>query len=281
MRSRPGQRTTDGRTYGVADVEQFQTLDVGLDQRGVATIALNRPERHNAMDGQLIRDLSNAAIKLDDDPEVRVVVLAANGKSFCAGADLGWVEAMIGGDHEFRIEEASRLASMFNTLDSLGKPLVGRIHGQAFGGGIGLICVCDVSIGVSGSRFGLTETRLGLVPATIGPYVVNRLGVGNSRWLFASPRLMDSEEALDLGILSRVVQEADLDGSIEDVVAPFLVAAPGAVRKSKSLVRRLGREIDKDAIQDSVELLVEVLEGDEAKSGIGAFFAKTTPPWQV
>lgn len=262
-------------------MEQFQTLDASIDQRGVATIALNRPERHNAMDGQLIADLSNAATLLDNDPRVRVVVLAARGKSFCAGADLGWVEAMIGGDHQFRIEESARLANMFNRLDSMGKPLVGRIHGQAFGGGIGLICVCDVTIGVSGGRFGLTESRLGLVPATIGPYVVRRLGAGTSRWLFTSPRLMNSEEAHGLGILSRVVQEAELDRSIEDVVVPFLMAAPDAVRKAKSLVRRLGGEIDKEAIQDSAELLVEVLEGDEAKSGIDAFFAKTTPPWQV
>ena len=262
-------------------MEQFQTLEVGIDQRGVATIALNRPERHNAMDGQLIGDLSNAANVLDNDPRVRVVVLAARGKSFCAGADLGWLEAMIGGGHEFRIEEATRLANMFNRLDSLGKPLVGRIHGQAFGGGIGLICVCDVTIGVSGSRFGLTESRLGLVPATIGPYVVRRLGVGTSRWLFTSPRLLSSEEAQDLGILSHVVQEAELDRSIENVVAPFLMAAPGAVRRAKSLVRRLGGEMDREAIQDSAELLVEVLEGDEAKSGIDAFFEKTAPPWQV
>ena len=262
-------------------MEQFQTLEVSVDQRGVARVALNRPERHNAMNGQLIRDLSSAAVMLDDDPRVRVVVLAANGKSFCAGADLGWAKAMMGGDHEFRMEEAIRLANMFNRLDSLGKPLVGRIHGQAFGGGIGLLCVCDVTVGVSGNRFGLTETRLGLVPATIGPYVVKRLGVGTSRWLFTSPRLMNSEEAHDLGILSRVVQEAKLDASIEDTVAPFLMAAPGAVRKAKSLVRQLGGEIGKEAVQGTAEMLVEVLEGDEAKSGIDAFFGKTSPPWQV
>ena len=262
-------------------MEQFQTLEVSTDQRGVATIALNRPERHNAMDGQMIGDLSNAAILLDDDPRVRVVVLSARGKSFCAGADLGWLEAMIGGDHEFRIEEATRLANMLNTLDSLGKPLVGRIQGQAFGGGIGLICTCDVTIGVPSCRFGLTETRLGLVPATIGPYVVKRLGVGNSRWLFASPRLMNSDEALDLGILSRVVQGEELDGSIEGAVAPFLMAAPGAVRTAKSLVRRLGGEIDRETIRGTADLLVDVLEGREAKEGIGAFFRKSSPPWQV
>ena len=262
-------------------MEQFQTLEVSVDQRGVARVTLNRPERHNAMNGQLIRDLSSAAVMLDDDPQVRVVILAAKGKSFCAGADLGWAKAMIGGDHEFRMSEAIRLANMFNRLDSLGKPLVGRIHGQAFGGGIGLICVCDVTIGVSGSRFGLTETRLGLVPATIGPYVVKRLGVGTSRWVFTSPRLMNSEEAHDLGILSHVVQEADLDASIEDTVAPFLMAAPGAVRKAKSLVKQLGGEIDNEAIHGTAELLVEVLEGEEAKSGIDAFFGKAAPPWQV
>ncbi len=262
-------------------MEQFQTLEVSVDQRGVARVTLNRPERHNALNGQLIRDLSSAAVMLDDDPRVRVVVLAAKGKSFCAGADLGWAKAMIGGNHEFRMEEAIRLANMFNRLDSLGKPLVGRIHGQAFGGGIGLVCVCDVTIGVSGNRFGLTETRLGLVPATIGPYVVKRLGAGTSRWLFTSPRLMNSEEAHDLGILSRVVREEELDGSVEDAVTPFLMAGPDAVRKAKSLVRKLGGVIDEEAVQNTAELLVEVLEGDEAKSGIDAFFGKTAPPWQV
>ena len=169
-----------------------ETIRVERDDRGVATIWMTRVEKHNAMSALMMDELTQAAKDLGSDDSVRVVVLAAEGKSFCAGGDLGWMKAQFDASPEIKEQEARRLANMLWTLNFLPKPLIGRLQGNAFGGGVGMAAVCDVAIGVEGLKMGLTETKLGLIPATIGPYVLARMGEAMARRVFMSARLFDA-----------------------------------------------------------------------------------------
>jgi len=259
----------------------FETLKITTDARGVATLSLARPEKHNAMSGRMIEELAHAAARLAADPAVRVVVLAAEGKSFCAGGDLKWMQAQMEAGADQRRAEARKLADALFQLNTLPKPLIGRVQGNAFGGGIGMISVCDVAIGVPEARFGLTETRLGLIPATISPYVLARMGESHARRVFMSARLFDAPEARDLGLLARVVEAATLDAAIEAEVVPYLSAAPGAVAAAKRLARSLGPKITPEIIAATIEQLVACWEGDEAPEGIAAFFEKRPPRWRA
>jgi len=258
-----------------------ETISIERDARGVTTLWLDRAEKHNAMSAQMIAELHQAATALGADDAVRVVVLAARGKTFCAGGDLGWMREQFEADPEMRGREAAKLAYMLQALNTLPKPLIGRVQGNAFGGGVGLMSVCDVVIGAEGAQFALTETRLGLIPATIGPYVAARMGEARARRVFMSGRRFDAAEAMDLGLLARAVPEADLDAAVEAEVAPYLDCAPGAVARAKALLRDLGPRIDEDVIAQTIDALAECWAGDEAPEGIGAFFDKRAPRWRA
>jgi methylglutaconyl-CoA hydratase len=257
----------------------MQTLDLEVDGRGVAWLRLNRPEKHNAMDAAMIGELTEAAGRLGRDPAVRVVVLTGVGRSFCAGGDLGWMRAQMSADAATRAREARALAEMLGALDTMPKPLIGRVQGQAFGGGVGLMSVCDVAIGVEGAKVGLTEVRLGLIPATIGPYVVARMGAARARRVFFSGRVFDAAEAVDLGLLARAVPKDALDAAVEAEIAPYLAAAPGAVAAGKRLVADLAAPIDAVQIAMTIEALVTRWESAESAEGIAAFFDKRAPSW--
>ena len=259
----------------------FETINVETDLRGVATLWLDREAKHNAMSGQMIDELTQAAEALARDPAVRVVVLAAKGKSFCAGGDLGWMRDQFNAPPEERRIEATKLAYMLQAFNTLPKPLIGRIHGNAFGGGVGLASVCDVAIGADHIRMGLTETRLGLIPATIGPYVCARMGEAKARQVFMSGRVFDAAEAIRLNLLARVVPMGDLDPAIDDEVAPYLSCAPKAVARAKALTRRLGPVIDEVVIAHTIAELSACWAGDEAPEGITAFFDKRKPSWNT
>lgn len=259
----------------------METIRIETDARGIATLWLARPDKHNALSAQMIAELTAAAAQLGADPGVRTVVLAAEGKSFCAGGDLGWMQQQMAADADTRRAGARALAAMLNALNELPKPLIGRVHGNAFGGGIGMMSVCDVAVGARGAKFGLTETRLGLIPATIGPYVVARMGEDRARRVFMSARIFDAAEAEALNLLAYAVDPEDLDAAVADEIAPYLATAPGAVAAAKRLTRALGPRIDQAAIELSVEALISVWEGDEAPEGIGAFFDKRKPRWQL
>lgn len=257
----------------------YQTIDIDTDARGVATLTLARADKHNAMSGEMITELTQAAAQLAADDTVRVVILAAEGKSFCAGGDLGWMQDQMAADRETRFREARKLAEMLGALNTLPKPVIGAVQGNAFGGGLGLISVCDVAIGLDTIKMGLTETRLGLIPATIGPYVVARMGEARARRVFMSARLFGAAEGVDLGLLARIVPAGDLAEAVEREVVPYLSCAPGAVASAKQLVRDLAPPIDDAAIDLTIGALVERWETDEAAEGIGAFFDKRKPGW--
>lgn len=257
----------------------YSTLSITTDPRGVAHLVLNRPEKRNALSGQMIADLTAAALSLGGQDAVRAVVLSGAGSHFCAGGDLDWMKAQIDADRNSRMAEARKLAIMLKTLNELPKPLIGRIHGGAFGGGLGLACICDVAIASDSTRFGLTETTLGLIPATIGPYVLARVGEGMARRIFMSSRIFDAREACSLGLVARVVSQADLDAAVMAEVAPYLSAAPGAVAAAKALVRALGPKIDDAVMDDTIRRLTDIWEGEEAAHGVAAFLAKQPPRW--
>ncbi len=257
----------------------WDTITLATDPRGVATLTLNRVEKHNAMSALMIEELTQAAGQLNADDAVRVVVLTGAGGSFCAGGDLAWMQEQMKADGATRAEHAGKLAGMLGALNSLSKPVIGRIQGQAFGGGMGLMAVCDVAIGVTGAKFGFTETRLGLIPATIGPYVLARMGEAMARRVFMSARLFGAEEAVTLGLLAKAVAPDDLDTAIEAEIKPYLSCAPGAVASAKALALTLGAGIGPDDVSHSIGQLVSRWESAEAGAGIAAFFDKRKPSW--
>ena len=183
-------------------------------------------------------------------------------------------------DAPTRFVEAKKLAMMLKALNELPKPLIGRVKWQSFGGGVGMASECDVAIGVEGAKFGLTETRLGLIPATIGPYVLSRLGEAMARRVFMSARIFKADEAVTLGLLAKAVPDGDLAAAIEAEVIPYLSVAPGAVAEAKRFTRALGIPITEEIIDQTIQGLVERWESPEAIEGIAAFFDKRKPSWQ-
>ncbi len=254
-------------------------INLTIDTRGVATLALARPEKHNALSQALIDALAGAAATIATNKDVRVVVLTGLGRSFCAGGDLSWMQDQMAGDAQTKHAAARSLAQMLGLINRLPQPVIGRIHGNAFGGGVGMACVCDIAIAADHARFGLTETKLGLIPATIGPYVLARMGEARARQVFMSSRVFDAAEAERLGIVARCVPADELDGAVEAEVAPYLACAPGAVAAAKAFARSLGPVIDDAVVARSIDALIAQWESPDAVEGISAFFERRKPAW--
>ncbi len=260
-------------------MDEFTTISTDIDARGVVYLNLNRPEKKNALSALMISELTEFAGSIANETAARVVVLRGAGDVFCAGGDLDWMKAQINADRAGRMAEARKLAHMLQALNELPLPLIGVVHGGAFGGGVGMACVCDVVIAESGTKFGLTETRLGLIPATISPYVIAQMGEGKARRVFMSARIFSAAEAQALDLIADQMPAAQLEARIEAEIAPYLKVAPGAVGASKALARALGPKIDDAVIEETVKRLADTWEGHEAKAGIDAFLNKTAPPW--
>ena len=255
-------------------------IRVDTDARGVATVTLARSDKHNALSAEMMTELERVARGLAVDRAVRVVVLGAEGKTFCAGGDLAWMRAQFDMDADTRRVESQRIATVLGALYDLPQPLIGRVHGNALGGGVGLVSVCDVAIGVSSAKLGFTETRLGLIPANIGPYVVARMGATRASEVFMSARVFDADEAVRLNLLSRTVDAADLDAAIEAELLPYLSCAPGAVADAKALMRDLAGRVTQRQVDMAIDALARRWQSDEAREGVGAFFDKRAPSWQ-
>ena len=253
----------------------FETLLFNQDKRGVASLTLNRPEKRNALSAKMIEELTDFTSMLT--PDIRAVVIQGAGKLFCAGGDLDWMNNQIKADRTTRISEARKLAMMLKSLNEIPVPLIGKLHGAAYGGGVGLACVCDFVISSSNVKFGFTETRLGLIPSTIGPYVIGKMGEAKAREVFMSGWVFNEVEAKKLNIVSEISE--NLDGSIERHLNPYLQTAPKAVGEAKALLRSLGPRIDEKIIEGTIERLADIWEGEEASHGIEAFLNKTKPRW--
>jgi methylglutaconyl-CoA hydratase len=253
----------------------FETLLFNQDKRGVASLTLNRPEKRNALSAKMIEELTEFTSMLT--PDIRAVVIQGAGKLFCAGGDLDWMNNQIKADRLTRISEARKLAMMLKALNEIPVPLIGKLHGAAYGGGVGLACVCDFVISSSNVKFGFTETRLGLIPSTIGPYVVGKMGEAKAREVFMSGQTFNEVEAKKLNIVSEISE--NLDQSVESHLNPYLQTAPKAVGEAKALLRSLGPRIDEQVIEGTIERLADIWEGEEASHGIDAFLNKTKPRW--
>jgi methylglutaconyl-CoA hydratase len=251
------------------------------DARGVATLTLNRPEKHNALDGASMRDLDAALAAVNGDASIRVVVLTGAGASFCAGADIGHMRSMMNASEEQNVEDALLLARCLRSLDELDRPVIARVNGNVFGGGVGLVACADIAIGAASARFALTEVRLGIVPAAISSYVVTAIGNREARRLFLTAAPFDAEAACKLGLLHFVVPPDQLDAAVEGQVDLLLRGGPQALRAAKKLVRRVTQFTDRDVLSDeNARLLARLRVSPEGKEGLSAFLERRTPQWR-
>jgi len=250
-------------------------------QGGVATLSLNRPELHNAFDAELIQTLTAALETVGSDPAVRSVVLAGTGASFSAGADLQWMRAMATASQEQNRLDSLALARLMRTLDELPKPTIARVHGASFGGGVGLVACCDIAIAVEGARFGLTESRLGLLPAVISPYVIAAIGPRQARRWFATGEHFDAATALQIGLVHQVVTADALDAAVEAQLAWLAKAGPVAAASAKILVREVCAALgDRDGLDRANAGLIAALRvSEEGQEGLSAFLEKRAPRW--
>lgn len=259
----------------------YETIRLDVDARGVATLTLNRPDMHNAMNGLMWDEGRDAVGRLDADPAVRAVVLTGAGKSFCSGGDLKYQLAQRDATREVKLSEARKLAQWLRDLDLLGKPLIGRIQGPAYAGGLGLISVCDIAIGLDSSVFSITEARLGLIPAMISPYVLRRLGPARTRRYFLNGRRFDAAEAVAAGLLDRAVAADRLDAAVAEEVDLALQCAPGAVRTIKRLIDYVARHEFEDNFMYTVDRVADMWDSPEAIEGLSSFVEKRKPAWNV
>jgi methylglutaconyl-CoA hydratase len=253
---------------------------IKLNQTGpIATITLARPERHNAFDAAMIGELRDAFAVLSIDESARIVVLAGAGPSFCAGADLHWMRDSLEWTGERNIADAEALAAMFEAAWSFPKPLIGRIHGRALGGGAGLAACCDLVVAADTARFGFSEVKLGLLPAVIAQYVVPKIGVSQARLLFISGERITAERAFEIGLVHAVVGIDGLDATVQTLATRMLSSAPTAIGAAKRLVDAIW-SLERDAARRYVvAAIAEARAGAEAQAGIRAFLEKRTPDW--
>jgi methylglutaconyl-CoA hydratase len=256
------------------------TLEVA-QRNDVALVTLNRPEVHNAFNEASIAELTDALVALDDDPQARAVVLLGAGESFCAGADLNWMERMAGYAYEQNVADAGALARLLSTLANLSKPTIARVHGNAFGGGVGLVACCDIAIAAQQASFALSEAKLGLIPATIGPYVIEAIGARRARRYMLTAETFDAAEAYRIGLVHDLVPSVeDLDTRINEVLGALLMAGPQAQAAVKALVRAVAhRPIDERVVSDTAERIAKVRASEEGKEGIAAFLARRSAAW--
>jgi len=258
------------------------TLDIRRDGPAgrVARVFLNRPEVRNAFNDDVIRELTDAFRTLGADASLRCIVLGGHGKAFCAGADLNWMRAMAGYSWDENRADAARLADMLWTIRSCPLPVVGRLHGDTYAGGLGLAAVCDVLVAAEGVQFCLSEAKLGLLPATIGPYVVRALGEQASRRYFLTAERFDAARAHALGFVHEVVPADALDAKVDEIVAALVANGPEAVKACKRLVHDVaGAPLSADLRADTARRIADIRASDEGREGVQSFLQKRAPSW--
>ena len=269
---------TKGKVAGDAK-PSYATLAVEI-RNAIALVALARPDVHNAFDETLIAELTRALETLDADTAVRAVVLLGQGKSFCAGADLNWMKKMAGYGQPENLADAKALAAMLKTLYTLSKPTIARVHGAAYGGGAGLVACCDIALATQDATFAFSEAKLGIVPATIGPYVVEAIGARMARRYFLTAERFTAAEAYRIGLIHDIYPATMIDERINELLGAIVVAGPHAQAESKALIRAIAhRPIDDAVIADTAKRIARVRASPEAKEGVAAFLAKRIAAW--
>ncbi|MBT3787368.1 MAG: enoyl-CoA hydratase/isomerase family protein [Alphaproteobacteria bacterium] len=257
------------------------TTTLQIDDLGVATITINRPEVHNAFDEHLIAELSARFESADKEEDVRLVVIAARGRTFCAGADLERMRQTADYSEAENLADSRILAKTLHRLNTMSKPTLVLIQGPAYGGGIGLIAACDIAISVRSATFSLSEVKLGLIPAVVSPYVIGAVGARQARRYFLTGERFDAQEAHRIGLVHLLVNdEGEMRAAAERYARMFMETAPGAVSASKDLIAAVrDKEISEELMEDTARRIADRRASDEAREGIGAFFDKRKPNW--
>lgn len=246
----------------------------------VTTVTLNRPEVRNAFNEEVITELTAVLLELGKRPEVRCVVLAGNGPAFCAGADLNWMKRIADYTHEQNLEDASGLARMLEVLYKLPKPTIARVHGDTYAGGMGLVSACDVAVAADTVNFCLSEVKLGLIPATISPYVIRAMGARAAHRWFLTAERFGAAEAHRIGFVHEVVPADQLDAKVGELAHALVSAGPEAVKTCKQLVHDVaGRELTAGLIRRTVEGIADIRASDEGREGVKSFLEKRKPAW--
>lgn len=258
----------------------YQSILVEIDGP-VGILTLNKALRHNAFDDELIAEITIGLLELEEAPAVRAVILSAIGKSFCAGADLNWMKRTAGYTPEESRDDAEQLATLLSTLNALSKPTIARVQGPAYGGGVGLIAACDIAVASYDALFSLSEVKLGLVPAVIGPYVLAAIGERYCRRYMLTAERFSATEAYRIGLVHELVPgEAQLDEAIHEIVDHLIANGPQALAECKSLIRVVtGQPIDRETIAETVDRIARIRASDEGREGVAAFLEKRPPNW--
>lgn len=257
----------------------WTTLHVSRLQH-VATVTLNRPDVRNAFNETAIAEITQAFRELGADADLRAIVLAANGPAFCAGADLNWMKQMAAYTHEENRADAAQLAEMLRTIYFCPKPVVAKVQGDCYAGGMGLVAACDIAVAAEPVSFCLSEVRLGLIPATISPYVIKAMGQNAARRYCLTAERFSAQEAQRIGFVQVVVPPEQLDASADEIVKALISNSPHAVREAKRLVREVAGQAVSDAlIADTAERIAAIRASDEGKEGVKSFLEKRKPAW--
>jgi len=251
------------------------------DEGPVATVTLARPDSHNALNAALIEELTRCFEEISEDDGVRVVVLAGEGRSFCAGADVGYMRETASFSYEENLEDARQLAMMYWTVEECPKPVVAKVQGAAMGGGSGLVAVADVAVADSEARFAFSEVRLGIAPATIAPFVVRKIGASHARSLFVTGERFDAERAREIGLVHTVVPREGLDVAVDQKVGELVQGGPVAQATLKALLRRLETTEPMEAPGLTARVISELRTGEEGQEGLAAFLEKREPRWRM
>ncbi|NQD79612.1 gamma-carboxygeranoyl-CoA hydratase [Pseudomonas sp. CrR14] len=259
----------------------FTTIELHTDPRGVATLWLNRPDKHNAFNAEMIAELIQALRQVNEDDSVRFLLLRGRGKHFSAGADLAWMQASAQLDYAANLHDAHELGELMSLLYHLPCPTLAVVQGAAFGGAVGLTACCDIAIGASEATFSLSEVRIGLVPAVISPYVVQAIGERATRRYALSAERFSGECARELGLLAECYPAAELEAEVEQWVANLLLNSPQAMRESKALLHSVGSGVLTDALRQRTESVIAGIRvSEEGQEGLNAFLHKRKPAWQ-
>jgi methylglutaconyl-CoA hydratase len=254
--------------------------EVLVDQDGpVLRVVLNRPEIRNAFDERVITALTACASRVTEEAGIRAVVLSGAGKAFCAGADLAWMAKAVAYSQTENLRDAEDFASRLDRLDAIPAPVIGRVQGAALGGGVGLCAICDIVIAAETATFGLTEVKLGILPAVISPYVIRKIGVSAARELFLTGRRFSAHRAREIGLVHEVVPEADLDAAVDRTVRELLSSGPRAVAAAKALIRDVSGESPRDVVGLTAQRIASQRVSPEGQEGMRAFLERRRPEW--
>lgn len=258
---------------------QWQSIDITMHER-VATVTLDRPDVRNAFNDATIAELALAFDELGRDEDVRAIILAANGPAFCAGGDLNWMKAMAGYSDSENYDDALKLADMLRTIYLCPKPVVAKIQGDCYAGGMGLVAACDIAVAVDAANFCLSEVKLGLIPATISPYVIKAMGENAARRYFLTAERFTAAEAHRIGFVHELVAPADLDARVAAIIKSLVTNSPNAVKEAKSLVRDMaGKAVDQELVSDSARRIAAIRASSEGRDGVASFLEKRKPLW--